>query len=213
MKKLIMLITLSLLILAGCGQSEDNNAENNQNNTNTQEEVTLKVASLIPPMTEVLEVAEPLLAEQGIKLEIVVLGDNIQPNTALQAKEVDANFFGHGLWMQTFNENNDANLVVVEPIYHAALGLYSKEYNSMEELPEGATIALPNDPTNQGRALAFLDDKGIITLDEEAGIYGSLKDIVENPNNYDFQEVDLLLLASMYDDVDASIMYPSYAVP
>lgn len=141
------------------------------------------------------------------------MSDNIQPNTALAEKEVDANFFQHALWMQTFNENNNSNLVVVEPVYHAALGLYSKENKSMEELPEGATIAVPNDPTNLGRTLAFLDAKGVIQLKEGTGIYGTLQDIEENPKKYQFKEVDLLMLARMYDDADASVMYPSYAMP
>jgi len=110
-------------------------------------------------------------------------------------------------------KNNNSNLVVVEPVYHAALGLYSKEYKSMEELPEGATIAVPNDPTNLGRALAFLDAKGVIQLKEGTGIYGTLQDIEENPKKYQFKEVDLLMLARMYDDADASVMYPSYAMP
>ena len=201
MKRLLTLLTDMVLFLAACG----NDKEDNEN--------TLKVASINPPMTEILEIAKDLLKEQDIELEIVHVSDNIQPNAAVASKEVDANFFGHGLFMEMYNENNDANLVVVKPIYHAALGLYSKNYHSIEELPEGATIAIPNDSTNRGRALAFLDDKGVIKLNEEAGVFGTLQDIEENPNNYEFVEVDLLMLARMYDDADASVMYPSYAKP
>lgn len=215
MKKLFTLLTaVILLILAGCGNDNAEENEGAQEEADTpQEEVELKVASINPPMTEILEVAQPLLKEEGINLEIVIVSDNIQPNNAVVEGEVDANFFGHGLWMETYNENNDSDLVVVKPIYHATLGLYSKNYNSIEELPEGATIAIPNDPTNRGRALAFLDDKEVITLTEGTGIYGTLQDIEDNPNNFEFKEVDLLMLARMYDDADASVMYPSYAAP
>ncbi|HLU22245.1 MAG TPA: MetQ/NlpA family ABC transporter substrate-binding protein [Bacillaceae bacterium] len=199
MKRLLMLLTVLLITLAACGKDEDENV--------------LKVASINPPMTEILEIAAPILEEEGIKLEIVSVSDNIQPNNAVDAGEVDANFFGHGLWMEMYNENSDGNLVVVKPIYHATLGLYSKNYDSIEELPEGATIAIPNDPTNRGRSLAFLHEQGVIQLTESAGIYGTVQDIEENPNNYEFQEVDLLMLARMYDDADASVMYPSYAAP
>ena len=212
MKRLLMLFTALLIILVGCS---NNDGENNdtEENADTQEEVTLEVASINPPMTEILEIAQPILKEQGINLEIVSVSDNIQPNNAVAEGEVDANFFGHGLWMETYNENNDTDLVVVKPIYHATLGLYSKNYDSMEELPDGASIAIPNDPTNRGRALAFLEEQGVIKLTDGTGIYGTVQDIEENPKNYDFQEVDLLMLARMYDDADASVMYPSYAAP
>lgn len=213
MKKLWMMITALLILLVGCGKAENETEENTNVEKDTEQTIKVATASSIEIVSEIMEIAEKLLAEQGIRLENVVVSDNIQPNTALAEKEVDANFFQHALWMQTFNENNNSNLVVVDPVYHAALGLYSKEYKSMEELPEGATIAVPNDPTNLGRALAFLDAKGVIQLKEGTGIYGTLQDIEENPKKYQFKEVDLLMLARMYDDADASVMYPSYAMP
>ncbi|MCU9594212.1 MetQ/NlpA family ABC transporter substrate-binding protein [Caldibacillus thermolactis] len=213
MKKLWMMITALLILLVGCGKAENETEENTNVEKDTEQTIKVATASSIEIVSEIMEIAEKLLAEQGIRLENVVVSDNIQPNTALAEKEVDANFFQHALWMQTFNENNNSNLVVVEPVYHAALGLYSKEYKSMEELPEGATIAVPNDPTNLGRTLAFLDAKGVIQLKEGTGIYGTLQDIEENPKKYQFKEVDLLMLARMYDDADASVMYPSYAMP
>lgn len=213
MKKLWMMITALLILLVGCGKAENETEENTNVEKDTEQTIKVATASSIEIVSEIMEIAEKLLAEQGIRLENVVVSDNIQPNTALAEKEVDANFFQHALWMQTFNENNNSNLVVVEPVYHAALGLYSKEYKSMEELPEGATITVPNDPTNLGRTLAFLDAKGVIQLKEGTGIYGTLQDIEENPKKYQFKEVDLLMLARMYDDADASVMYPSYAMP
>ena len=207
MKKLLFLMTMFILILAGCSQ------ENEATDKEKDEKVTLKVASLIPPMTEILELIKPQLAEQSINLEIVVLGDNVQPNTALAAGEVDVNFFQHVPYMEEFNRNNDANLVPIVPIYFANYGTYSKEYNSMNELPEEAVIAIANDISNIDRSLALLAQHDVITLKEKTGPYYTKADIVENPKNYKFEEVDLLMLARMYDDADAVVMTPAYAAP
>ena len=179
----------------------------------TEEVTTLKVASLIPPMTEILELVKPKLAEEGINLEMVVLGDNVQPNSALAAGEVDANFFQHVPYMEEFNRNNNAELVPVVPIYFANYGVYSKEYKSMEELPEDAVIAIANDVSNIDRSLALLAQHKVITLKEKTGVYYTEADVIENPKNYKFETVDLLMLARMYDDADAVIMTPAYAKP
>ncbi|WP_456272389.1 MetQ/NlpA family ABC transporter substrate-binding protein [Bacillus sp. AK031] len=215
MKKLLLLAAALLFVLAGCGQ---NNEGNNQENAaepkdKEQEEVTLKVASLIPPMTEILELVKPKLAEENINLEMVVLGDNVQPNTALASEEVDANFFQHVPYMEEFNRNNDANLVPVTPIYFANYGVYSKEFASMDELPEGSVIAIANDVSNIDRSLSLLAQHGVITLKEKEDVYYTQADIIENPRNYKFEEVDLLMLARMYDDADAVVMTPAYAAP
>ncbi|TYR74506.1 ABC transporter substrate-binding protein [Rossellomorea vietnamensis] len=216
MKKLLLLAAALLFVLAGCGQN--NNQGNNEENASEpkdqpQEEVTLKVASLIPPMTEIVELVKPKLAEDNINLEMVVLGDNVQPNTALAAEEVDANFFQHVPYMEEFNRSNDANLVPVTPIYFANYGVYSKEYPSMEELPEGSVIAIANDVSNIDRSLSLLAQHGVITLKEKEDVYYTQADIIENPKNYEFKEVDLLMLARMYDDADAVVMTPAYASP
>ncbi|MGG0643784.1 MetQ/NlpA family ABC transporter substrate-binding protein [Sporosarcina gallistercoris] len=213
MKKILLILTLSiLLVVAGCNKS-DSAKEPEKAPAKEDEVVTLKVASLIPPMTEILELVKPTLAEQGIELDIVVLGDNVQPNSALAAKEVDANFFQHVPYMEEFNRNNDANLVPITPIYFANYGVYSKEYDSMEQLPKGASIAIANDISNIDRSLALLAQQDIITLKEKKGPYYTKADILENPKNYEFKEVDLLMLARMYDDADAVIMTPAYAAP
>lgn len=214
MKKLILLVTMFLLVLAGCGQNNDETKDKSSEKTAPKkEEVTLKVASLIPPMTEILDLVKPKLAKEGINLEMVVLGDNVQPNTALAAKEVDANFFQHVPYMEEFNRNNDAELVPIVPIYFANYGVYAKEYKSMDELPEGSVIAIANDVSNIDRSLSLLAQHGVITLKEKTGPYYTQADITENPKNYKFEEVDLLMLARMYDDADAVVMTPAYAAP
>lgn len=211
MRKLLMLTTLLIVLLAGC--SKDKEEVDNAKVQETDEEVTLKVASLIPPMTEILELVKPKLAEEGIELEVVVLGDNVQPNSALAAKEVDANFFQHVPYMEEFNRNNDANLVPITPIYFANYGVYSKDFASIDELPEGSVIAMANDVSNIDRSLSLLAQHGVITLGEKTDTYYTQADITDNPKNYKFEEVDLLMLARMYDDADAVVMTPAYAAP
>ncbi|GKU83982.1 MetQ/NlpA family ABC transporter substrate-binding protein [Niallia sp. NCCP-28] len=212
MKKILFLMTALMVLLVGCGK--ENKATEKENTQNQEkEEVTLKVASLIPPMTEILELVKPKLAEDGINLEMVVLSDNVQPNSALAAGEVDANFFQHVPYMEEFNRNNDAKLVPVTPIYFANYGVYAKEYDTIDRLPEGAVIAIANDVSNIDRSLALLAQHKVITLKKKTGPYYTKADIIDNPKNYQFKEVDLLMLARMYDDADAVVMTPAYAAP
>ncbi|OLS39267.1 MetQ/NlpA family ABC transporter substrate-binding protein [Bacillus sp. MRMR6] len=210
-KKIFSLVLFTLLVLTGCSGNEK--PETAQKPAEEIEEVTLEVATLIPPMTDILEIVKPLMKEEGINLEIVVLGDNVQPNNALANKEVDANFFQHIPYMEEYNKANGSELVLVKPIYHAVYGAYSKRFESIDDLSEGATIAIANDPTNIGRSLDMLSDHGIITLKEGSGIHATQADIVENEKNYKFVEVDLLMLARMLDDADLVAMTPAYAAP
>ncbi|PJK16599.1 ABC transporter substrate-binding protein [Chryseomicrobium excrementi] len=211
MKKLLALLAVLVLMLAACGNSDD--AATTEETPESNETTTLKVASLIPPMTEILELVKPTLAEEGIELEVVVLGDNVQPNAALAAEEVDANFFQHVPYMEEFNRSNDANLVPITPIYFANYGVYSKEFGSIDELPEGATVTIANDISNIDRSLSLLAQHGVITLGEKQDNYYTQADITENPKNLVFEEVDLLMLARTYDDADAVVMTPAYAAP
>ncbi|MDQ0087514.1 D-methionine transport system substrate-binding protein [Paenibacillus anaericanus] len=214
-KKMMSMLVLLMVVIAGCGnnQAKENQPEQGKENTPTKTEATLKVATLIPPMTEILDVVKPLLKEEGINLEVVVLSDNVQPNDALANKEVDANFFQHVPYMKQYNENKHTELVPIQPIYNAIYGAYSKRYKTMEELPEGATIAIANDPTNIGRSLVMLDKAGIIKIKEGVGIQATQGDIIENKKKFKFEEVDLLMLARMLDDADLVLMTPAYASP
>lgn len=211
MKKLLALLTVLVLFLAACGNNDE--AAPAEETPETNETTTLKVASLIPPMTEILDLVKPMLAEEGIELQVEVLGDNVQPNAALAAEEVDANFFQHVPYMEEFNRSNDANLVPITPIYFANYGVYSKEFDSIDDLPDGATVTIANDISNIDRSLSLLAQHGVITLGEKQDNYYTQADITENPKNIVFEEVDLLMLARTYDDADAVVMTPAYAAP
>ncbi|WP_027964708.1 MetQ/NlpA family ABC transporter substrate-binding protein [Halalkalibacillus halophilus] len=237
MKKSLLMVAMLMLVLmlAACGDDEestDQDTEDQEDTTETEEgegqeedgteeeedatsegDVELRVASLIPPMTEILEIAKEDLAEEGIDLEIVVLSDNVQPNEALAEEEVDANFFQHVPYMEEFNRNNDANLTPVREIYYANYGVYAENHDSMEELPEGATIAIANDVSNIDRSLQLLAMHDVIELADTDETYYTQADITENPNNYEFEEVDLLMLSRTYEDADAVVMTPAYAEP
>lgn len=208
------IFTLALLVLvlivSGCGNNKEN-AEAPA--ANSAEPVKLKVASLIPPMTDILDIVKPLLKEDGVDLEVVVLSDNVQPNEALANKEVDANFFQHVPYMEQFNASKGSNLVAVQPVYDAIYGGYSKRYKTVDELPEGAKLVMANDPSNIGRSLQMFAKAGLITLKDGVGIQATQADITANPKNFKFEEVDLLMLARMLDDGDLVAMTPAYASP
>ncbi len=208
---MILVLTLMVLVVAGCGSNKA--AENNTAKGSNDELTKLKIATLIPPMTEILDIVKPLLKEDGIDLEIVVLSDNVQPNEALANKEVDANFFQHVPYMKQYNESKGSNLVEVQPVYDAIYGGYSKRYKTIADLPEGATLVMANDPSNIGRSLQMFAAADLIKLKEGVGIQATQADITENPKKFKFEEVDLLMLARMLDDGDLVAMTPAYASP
>lgn len=176
------------------------------------DDTVIKVASHLPPMTDVVTTAADAAAEEGYTIELVQVSDNVQYNRVLADGEVDANFAQHGPYMQDFNEAHDANLVLLDAIYDAKVGYYSKAYDDIEQIPEGAQVALPNDATNEGRALAILHEHGLITLPEDAGFEGRIGDIVDNPLALEFVQVDLLNLSSAYDEDGIALVYnyPTY---
>ena len=141
LKKLFVLLFASVLLLAACGSGKETDTGKEKEDldpVNKAEDITkIRVASLIPPMTDMLEIVKPLLKEDGIEMEIVILSDNVQHNSALANKEVDANFFQHPPYMEQFNEANDSNLVVIQHVYHAFLGAYSIKSDSVDRFQVG----------------------------------------------------------------------------
>ncbi|MFC0674915.1 MetQ/NlpA family ABC transporter substrate-binding protein [Brachybacterium hainanense] len=172
----------------------------------------IKVASHMTPMTDVVEIAATAPEAGGYDIQLVQVSDNVQYNRLLADGEVDANFAQHEPYMQAFNEANGAQLVKLAPVYDAKVGYYSKAYDTVEEIPEGARIAIPNDVSNEGRALAILHEHELLTLPGDAGFEGRVADIAENPLGLEFVQVDLLNLSSAYDEDDIALVYnyPTY---
>ncbi|MBR7927892.1 hypothetical protein KBI51_06850 [Aerococcaceae bacterium zg-ZUI334] len=175
-----------------------------------EEKTVLKVASHLPPMTDIVELVNEVIAEP-YKVELVEVSDNIQYNEALLNDEVYANFAQHRPFMEMFNEANKGDLVALQPIYNARVGFYAPEFKSIEDIKDGAEVAVPSDPTNQARALLILASYDLIKLKEGVGFKATIDDVEENPHNLKFSEVDLLNLTSSYEDgVDLVFNYPTY---
>ena len=203
----IALLVGLLLVTVGCSTSSKE-----ASGDDTQERKVIKVASHMPPMTDVVKIAAEVIKDDGYEIELVQVNDNIQYNELLNAREVDANFAQHEPFMQKYNQEKGADLVLVQKIYNAKVGFYSKEYESVQQIPEGVKVALPSDVSNEGRALAILDEQGLIKLKEGVGFNGTIKDIEENPKAFEWLSVDLLNLAEAYNEKDVALVYnyPTY---
>ena len=190
------------LVLAACGNNGDGASD---------EVTTLKVASHLPPMTDIVELAAENIAEP-YSIELLEVTDNVQYNEAVQHGEAYASFAQHTPFMNAYNEANDGNLVAIQTIYDPIVGFYSPVYNSVDEIEDGAEIAIPNDSSNQARALLVLADHGFIEIDESVDPYsGSMADITANPRNFEFTEIDLLNLSAAYEDgADLVFNLPTY---
>lgn len=223
MKKILALLLAFTIFLVGCASTQkpseetmtETNVETESNKeTNLESDKgeleLIKVASHVSPMTDILRLLEDELNEKGYKLELLEVSDNVQANIALKNEEVDANFFQHEPFMQMFNKGNDASLVRVTPVYNALVAFYSKDYDSIDSLPEGAVISIPNDVTNRARALRLLATSGAITLSDPDSYDIEVSDIKENPKNFEFKEWDLLNLNEAYQESDLTFNYPTY---
>ena len=179
--------------------------------TNDLAGTTLKVAASPVPHAEILGVAKDILAEQGITLEIIEYTDYVQPNMVTESGEVDANYFQHTPYLDSFNEENGTHLVSVGAIHYEPFGLFAGKTASLDELADGAKIAVPNDTTNEARALQLLAAQGIITLKEGAGLTATKNDIAENPHNVDIVEMEAAQLPRTLADVDFAVINGNYA--
>ena len=153
-----------------------------------------------------------LLAQEGITLEIVEFTDYIQPNLAVEEGEIDANYFQHITYMNNFNAENGTHLASVAEIHYEPFGLYAGTTASLDELQDGATIGVPNDPTNGGRALLLLQEQGLITLKEDVGLEPTVLDIAENPHNYQIEELEAAQLPRSLDSLDLAVINGNYAI-
>lgn len=219
MFKKTLILGSTALLLAACGDAtEETVDETNGTDEETTEEsgngngeeVVIKVASHLPPMTDIVEIAGDVI-EDGYSVELVEVSDNIQFNEALLNDEVDASFAQHEPFMEMFNTERDGNLVAIQPIYDAIVGFYSPVYESIDDIEEGAEVALPSDPANEARALMILDHYDLITLSDDVSFEATVNDIEENPYNLTFTSIDLLNLSAAYEDgVELVFNYPTY---
>lgn len=173
----------------------------------------IRVAATPAPHAEILnEAVAPLLQEQGYTLEVVEFNDYVQPNTVTEAGEVDANYFQHRSYLDSFNDENGTHLVEAGGIHYEPFGLYAGKTDSLDALPDGASVALPNDTTNEARALLLLQQEGLIKLREGAGITATPQDVVENPKNIEFVEVEAATIPRILEDVDIAAINGNYAL-
>lgn len=225
MKKRFALLALLLslaLVVAGCGSSSSSDEEDSSADASTDttedadeeetENVTITVGANLTPHSEILYEAQPLLAELGITLEVVEIEDSVIPNTSLVEGSIDANYFQHLPYLEDFNEENGTDLVSIGAIHYEPFGIYAGQAASLDEIEEGDTIAIPNNTTNEARALLLLEQEGLITLDEDAGVNATILDIVDNPLNLDFVEVAPENLVNTLPDVAVAIINGNYAL-
>jgi len=172
----------------------------------------LSVAATPVPHAELLEFVKPTLAEQGVELDVKVFTDYVQPNIQVDQKRMDANFFQHQPYLDEFNDGRGTSLVTVAGIHVEPFGAYSTKIKSLDELKDGAVVAIPNDPTNGGRALLLLQKAGLITLKDESKITATPRDIADNPKNLDFKELEAATLPRILNQVDLALINTNYAL-
>ena len=216
MKKIFtLLMTLVLAVaITGCGGGKQPASSGSGKPADgAQKNVTLKVGATPVPHAEILEIVKPLLAKEGIDLQIVEFSDYVQPNLAVNDKELDANFFQHIPYLDNFvAEHNDVKLKNAGGVHIEPMGIYSKKIKKLDELKDGAVVAIPNDPTNGGRSLMLLAKANIIKLKDGVTITATVQDIVDNPKNIKFQEVEAAQVPRTLDDVDAAVINTNFAM-
>ncbi|WP_059105946.1 MetQ/NlpA family ABC transporter substrate-binding protein [Shouchella shacheensis] len=219
MKKFLQVIGVAVVstALAACGGGEDNGDNGGAAEEGDEgETTTLSIIASNIPHAEILEEAEPLLEEEGIELDLDIADDYIFPNIALESEEVDANYFQHRPYLEDqMEENEEYDFVEAGAIHLEPMGLYSQDYDSPEDLPDGAEILMSNSVADHGRAFAILEDAGLIELSEDAGVDATEDDIVDNPKNLTFTaNVEAELLPQMYNnnEAEAVMINSNYAL-
>ena len=209
MKKLFSLAATAVLgaalLLGGCGST-------GTSSTGSDAGKTLKIGASPVPHAEILEQVKPILAKEGIKLEIVEFSDYVQPNVALNDKELDANFFAHIPYQENFNKEKGTHIATAGAVHIEPMGIYSKKVKDLKEVQDGAQVAIPSDATNGGRALLLLSKAGLITLNDPNSISATVQDIKDNPKNLKFVELEAAQLPRALDDSAISVINTNFAL-
>lgn len=226
MKKILALTLAAaacFALLTGCGSSAPSNKSAGASAAASQsaaastpaasgDTVKLKVGATPAPHAEILEQVKPLLAEQGIDLEIVQYNDYNTPNDAVEDGSLDANYFQHITYMNNYNKDNGTHLASVAEVHYEPFGLYAGKTASIADLPDGAQIAVPNDATNEARALLLLQQEGLIKLADGVGINATKLDIKENKKNLEILELEAAQIPTRLKDVDLAVINGNYAI-
>ena len=199
------LLALGALV-AGCSGEKKEAAQS------SDKKVVLKVGATPVPHAEILNEIKPLLAKDGIDLQIIEFTDYVKPNLSLNDKEIDANFFQHEPYLKKFAADRKLDLVNLVAVHIEPMGVYSKKLKDIKSVPDGAKVAIPNDPTNGGRALNILAKAGLIKLKDGVGISATVGDIVENPKNLKITEAEAAMLPRTLDDVDLAVINSNFAM-
>lgn len=197
---------LSVSMLAGCGSS------NGDSKKDSAENKTIKVAASATPHAEILEYAKTALKEKGYDLEVTIFDDYVKPNEVVESGEFDANYFQHEPYLNRFNEEKGTHLVIAGKIHYEPFGIYPGTKKSLDDIADGDTIAVPNDTTNEARALLLLQDNGIIKLKDGAGINATVNDIEENPHNIEIVELEAAQVARVVDETSFVVLNGNYAL-
>ncbi|MBN2839887.1 MAG: metal ABC transporter substrate-binding protein [Coriobacteriia bacterium] len=205
---LALVIALGAFGMTGCSAGD----EPSTGDGTSGEAVVIKVGASPTPHAEILEQIVEDLAAEGYELEIIEYTDYVLPNTDVEAGEIDANYFQHGPYLDDFNAENGTSIVSAAGIHFEPLGLYGGKTDAIDDLAEGAKIAVPNDATNEARALLLLEQEGLLTLKEGAGIKATINDIAENPLGIEFVEVEAAAVPAMLADVDMAVINGNYAL-
>ena len=223
-KKLLSGILAGVLavgVLAGCGSKAEENTKTQDNETAATEAAgdtaaeskgTIKVAASATPHAEILAAAKPILAEQGWDLQVTVFDDYVQPNNVVESGDFDANYFQHIPYLNSFNEEHGTHLVNAGGIHYEPFGIYPGTKSSLDDLSSGDVIAVPNDTTNEARALLLLQDNGILTLKDGVGLEATVNDIVENPKDVKIQELAAEQVARVREEVAFVVLNGNYAL-
>lgn len=210
MKKKILAIALAGVLvvgaLTGCGSSKSESSEKKT------DDKKITVAASATPHAEILEEAKTLLKDKGYELEVKVFDDYVQPNNVVESGEFDANYFQHVPYLEQFNEEKGTHLVVAGKIHYEPFGIYPGTKKDLKDIAKGDKIAVPNDTTNEARALLLLQDNGIIKLKDGAGIKATVNDIEENPNNIEIVELEAAQVPRVVNEVAYVVLNGNYAL-
>ena len=205
MKKYLLPLAATLAVLvAGCSGGTSGGAADASK--------PLTVAATPVPHAEILKEIKPLLAKQGVDIEIKVFTDYVQPNMQVAQKQLDVNFFQTEPYLDAFNRERGTNLVKVVGVHIEPFGAYSRKFKSLNDLPSGADVAIPNDPSNNSRALILLHKAGVIQLRDPTDSLATLRDITSNPKQLKFRELDSAMLPRVLDQVDLALINTNYAL-